>query len=210
MAGSSGTVTFLFTDIEGSTRLWQADEAAMRSALSHHDQLLRKVVAEHDGRVFSAMGDGVAAAFGSASEAVAAALAAQRSLEAEAWPTATPLRVRMGLHTGEAEWRDGDYFGTAVNRAARLTAVGHGGQVLCSSATAELVGEAQLTLTDLGEHRLRDLDRPMHVFQVGDGKFPRLDSLDRLPGNLPEQVTSFVAARPRWPNWWAWWGPTGW
>jgi predicted ATPase len=182
----------LFTDIEGSTRLWQADETAMRSALSRHDQLLRKVMVEHEGRVFSAMGDGVAAAFGSASAAVQAAMAAQQSLLAEPWPTATPLRVRMGVHTGEAEWRDGDYFGTVVNRAARLMAIGHGGQVLCSSATAELVGDAQLSLIDLGEHRLRDLDRPMHVFQVGGGSFPALGSLDRLPGNLPEQVTSFV------------------
>jgi predicted ATPase/class 3 adenylate cyclase len=192
MAGSSGVVTFLFTDIEGSTRLWQADEAAMRSALSRHDQLLREVIAEHEGRVFSAMGDGLAAAFGSASEAVRTAIAAQGALEAEPWPTATPLRVRMGVHTGEAEWRDGDYFGTVVNRAARLMAIGHGGQVLCSSATAEVVGDARLSLIDLGEHRLRDLDRPMHIFQVGAGSFPALRSLDRLPGNLPEQATSFV------------------
>jgi predicted ATPase len=138
------------------------------------------------------MGDGMAAAFGSASSAVSAALAAQQSLQAEPWPTAIPLRVRMGLHTGEAEWRDGDYFGTVVNRTARLMAIGHGGQVLCSSTMAELVVDAQLSLTDLGEHRLRDLDRPMHVFQVGAGSFPALRSLDRLPGNLPEQVTSFV------------------
>jgi predicted ATPase/class 3 adenylate cyclase len=192
MAGSLGVVTFLFTDIEGSTRLWQQDETAMRSALSRHDQLLRQAVLEHEGRVFSAMGDGLAAAFGSASAAVHAALAAQQSLEAEPWPTATPLRVRMGAHSGEAEWRDGDYFGTVVNRAARLMAIGHGGQVLCSSATAELVGDAPLSLTDLGEHRLRDLDRPMHVFQVGGGNFPALASLDRLAGNLPEQATSFV------------------
>jgi predicted ATPase/class 3 adenylate cyclase len=185
-------VTFLFTDIEGSTRLWQADEAAMRSALSRHDQLLRKVLAEHEGTVFSAMGDGMAAAFGSASMAVNAAVVAQRWLAGESWATSTPLRVRMGLHTGEAEWRDGDYFGTAVNRAARLMAIGHGGQVLCSSATAELVGDAQVSLTDLGKHRLRDLDRPMHVFQVGAGSFPALASLDRLPGNLPGQATSFV------------------
>ena len=164
----------------------------MRSALSRHDELLRKAIAEHEGWVFSAMGDGMAAAFGSASAAVRAALAAQRLLAAEPWPTATPLRVRMGVHTGEAEWRDGDYFGTAVNRAARLMAIGHGGQVLCSSATAELVGDAGMGLTDLGEHRLRDLDRPMHVFQVGGGGFPALRSLDGLPGNLPEQVTSFV------------------
>jgi predicted ATPase/class 3 adenylate cyclase len=196
MGAPSGTVTFLFTDIEGSTRLWQQDETAMRSALSRHDQLLRKVIAEHEGRVFSAMGDGMAAAFGSAWAAVQAALAAQRWLAAEPWPTATPLRVRMGLHTGEAEWRDGDYFGTVVNRAARLMAIGHGGQVLCSSTTAELVGDGQLSLTDLGERRLRDLDRPMHVFQVGaEGlpmEFPRLRTVDAAPGNLPVLSTSFV------------------
>jgi class 3 adenylate cyclase len=192
MTGSSGTVTFLFTDIEGSTRLWQADEAAMRWALSRHDQLLRQVIADHEGRVFSAMGDGMAAAFGSASAAVNAAVAAQRLLATEEWATVTPIRVRMGVHTGEAEWRDGDYFGTVVNRAARLMAIGHGGQVLCSSTTADLVGDSDLGLTDLGEHLLRDLDRPMHVFQVGGGSFPALASLDRLAGNLSEQATSFV------------------
>jgi predicted ATPase len=182
----------LFTDIEGSTRLWQKDEVAMRSALSRHDELLRKAIAEHDGVVFSSMGDGMAAAFSSASAAVAAAVVAQRLLEAEAWPTATPVRVRMGLHTGEAEVRDGDYFGTAVNRAARLMAIGHGGQVLCSSQTAVLVGDAGVSLVDLGEQRLRDLDRPMAVFQVGPGSFPSLRSLDSFLGNLPEQATSFV------------------
>ncbi len=191
----SGTVTFLFTDIEGSTRLWQQGEAAMRAAMSRHDELLRKSVADHDGTVFSTMGDGIAAAFGSASTAVAAAVTAQSRLTAEEWPTVTPIRVRMGIHTGEAELRDGDYFGTSVNRTARLTAIGHGGQVLVSSATAELVGDAVL-LVDLGEHRLRDLGRPMRVFQVGvDGsrvEFPPLRSLDVIPGNLPRQVTSFV------------------
>src|SRR5580658_3521720 len=168
MAGPSGTVTFLFTDIEGSTRLWQDDESAMRSALSRHDELLRQAVADHNGIVFSTMGDGLAAAFTSASAAVTAALASQQLLEAEAWPTATPIRVRMGLHTGEAELRDGDYFGTAVNRAARLMAIGHGGQVLVSSQTAGLIGDGgRLTLVDLGEHRLRDLASVEHVYQVG-------------------------------------------
>jgi predicted ATPase/class 3 adenylate cyclase len=192
MGAPSGTVTFLFTDIEGSTRLWDEHPEAMSSALACHDRILRDAVAAKSGYVFSSGGDGIAAAFSRSADAVSAAVAAQRSLEAEAWPTATPLRVRMGLHTGEAEGRDGDYFGTVVNRAARLMAISHGGQVLCSSTTAELVGDAQLTLTDLGEHRLRDLDRPMHVFQVGAGSFPGLASLDHLPGNLPEQVTSFV------------------
>ena len=163
----------------------------MRAALSRHDDLLRAAVAEHGGTVFSSMGDGFAAAFPAASAAVTAALTAQQLIEGEAWPTATPLRVRMGLHTGEAELRDGDYFGTTVNRAARLMAVGHGGQVLCSATTAELVADA-IALTDLGEHRLRDLDRPLQVFQVGGGTFAPLRSLDILPGNLPVQLTSFI------------------
>jgi class 3 adenylate cyclase len=191
VSAPSGTVTFLFTDIEGSTRLWQAGEAVMRAALSRHDELLRKTVAEHGGVMFSSMGDGIAAAFSSPSSAAAAAMTSQRLFEAEAWPTTSPIRVRMGIHTGEADARDGDYFGMAVNRTARLMAIGHGGQVLCSSVSAEILGDAVL-LVDLGEHRLRDLDRPMHVFQVGDGRFPRLRSLDSFMGNLPLQVTSFV------------------
>jgi class 3 adenylate cyclase len=210
MAGSSGTITFLFTDIEGSTRLWQQDETAMRSALARHDHLLRKVITEHDGTVFSAIGDGMAATFGSAAAAVQAAPAAQRSLEAEPWLTATPLRVRMGVHTGEPEWRDGDYFGTVVNRTARLMDIGHAGQVSCSSTTAELVGDARLSLTDLSEHRLWDLDRPMHVFQVGAGSFPALGSLDRLQGICSIRSPASWAAMPRRPNWWAWSERTGW
>ena len=191
MGVPSGTVTFLFTDVEGSTRLWQHDEPAMRAALARHDELLSRVIADHGGTVFSTMGDGVAAAFASATAAIGAARAAQRTLTDEPWPTAAPIRVRMGLHTGEAEVRGGDYFGTAVNRAARLMAVGHGGQVLCSAATAELAGDA-VELVDLGEHRLRDLDRAMRVFQAGPASFPPLRSLDALPGNLPALATSFV------------------
>jgi len=184
-------VTFLFTDIEGSTRLWQQGEKQMRAALSRHDELLRSAVAEHGGTVFSSMGDGIAAAFSAASAAVRAALSAQQLIEGESWPTATPLRVRMGLHTGEAEARDNDYFGTAVNRAARLMAVAHGGQVVCSAATAGVV-DAEVELVDLGEHRLRDLDQPVQVFQVGGGSFAPLRSLDVLPGNLPSLASSFV------------------
>jgi class 3 adenylate cyclase len=191
MGAPSGTVTFLFTDIEGSTHLWQLDEAAMREAVRRHDQLLRTTIMECGGVVFSTMGDGLAAAFTSAHAALRAASLAQERLTKEEWSTAEPVRVRIGLHSGEAEERDGDYFGTAVNRAARLMAVGHGGQVLCSSTTSELV-EGNVTLVDLGEHRLRDLDRPVHVFQVGDGSFPPLRSLSAFPGNLPRQMTSFV------------------
>jgi predicted ATPase/class 3 adenylate cyclase len=191
VSAPSGTVTFLFTDIEGSTRLWQEDEASMRKAVARHDQLLHGVIAGHDGAVFATMGDGLAAAFPTASAAVSCAVEAQRLLDHESWETVRPLRVRMGLHTGEAELRDGDYFGTAVNRAARLMAVGHGGQIICSSSTAE-VADTDAALVDMGEHRLRDLDRPMHVFQIGVGSFLPLRSLSTFPGNLPVQLTSFV------------------
>jgi hypothetical protein len=184
-------VTFLFTDIEGSTRLLQKDEPSMRKALARHDLLLGEVIADHGGVVFATMGDGLAAAFQGASAAASCAVEAQRRLDREPWGTLRPLRVRMGLHTGEAERRDGDYFGTEVNRTARLVAVGHGGQILCSSATAELA-DWEMALVDLGEHRLRDLDRAIHVFQVGDGSFPPLRSLSAFPGNLPIQLTSFV------------------
>jgi predicted ATPase/class 3 adenylate cyclase len=189
----------LFTDIEGSTRLWEARPEAMRGAVARHDELLRQAIAQHGGHVFSTAGDGLGAAFARAGDALAAGVDAQAGLGAEPWPEATPLRVRMGLHTGEAEERDGDYFGPALNRAARLAAIGHGGQVLCSQVTADLVGNALpagVALRDLGEHRLRDLTTAVHVFQVvGPGlraEFPPLRSLDTLPGNLPRQMTSFV------------------
>jgi predicted ATPase/class 3 adenylate cyclase len=191
MGAPSGTVTFLFTDIEGSTKLWQLDEAAMGLAVSRHDELLRATILECGGAVFSAMGDGFAAAFTSAHAALRAAELAQERLTQEEWSTAEPVRVRMGLHTGEAEERHGDYFGTAVNRAARLMAVGHGGQILCSSATAELL-DGDVVLVDLGEHRLRDLDRSLRVFQIGEGRFPPLRSWGGSPGNLRAPPTSFV------------------
>jgi class 3 adenylate cyclase len=178
-----GTVTFLFTDIEGSTRLWQEDEASMPHPVARHDQLFRDVVAGHGGVVFSTMGDGLAAVFQAASAAVACAAEAQELLHTQSWGTARPLRVRMALHTGEAELREGDYFGTAVNRAARLAAVGHGGQIVCWSSTPE-VADIETLLADLGEQHLRDLDRPMHVFWVGEQ--PALASAVArwVPGNL--------------------------
>jgi class 3 adenylate cyclase len=191
MGAPSGTVTFLFTDIEGSTRLWQLDETAMRGAVSCHDELLRTAVEDSGGTIFSTMGDGFAAAFPSAHAALQSAQVAQERLAEQTWATPQPVRVRMGLHTGEAEERHGDYFGTAVNRAARLMAVGHGGQILCSSATAELLG-GDVILVDLGEHRLRDLDRPLRVFQIGEGSFPPLRAVDVAPGNLSLPASSFV------------------
>jgi predicted ATPase/class 3 adenylate cyclase len=188
-AAPSGTVTFLFTDIEGSTRLWESDPDAMRSALARHDQILRTAIEGHGGFVFATGGDGFAVAFHRAAEAVAAAADAQQVLQAQELPA-----VRMGVHTGEAVERDGDYFGPAVNRTARLMAVAHGGQVVVSGAVAPLVDDVELR--DLGEHRLRDLSRPERVHQlVIDGlrdEFPRLRSLDARPTNLPTQLTTFI------------------
>jgi predicted ATPase/class 3 adenylate cyclase len=199
VSAPSGTVTFLFTDIEGSTRLWQQDEKAMQAALSRHDELLRKAIADHDGVVFSSMGDGMGAVFSSASAAVASAVAAQRALEAETWITEAPIRVRMGIHTGEAVARDGDYLGTAVNRTARLMAIGHGGQTLCSQATAAVVGADTpdgAVLVDLGERRLRDLSEPIRVFQVRHpdlrAEFPPLRSVDAVATNLPIVRTDLI------------------
>src|SRR5438876_657112 len=134
----SGTVTFLFTDLEGSTRLWEEFPEGMKAALARHDEILRDAVAAHGGYVVKLTGDGAHAAFGTAHEAMRAAIDAQLALQREAWRETGPLRVRMGLHTGAAEVRDGDYYGTEVNRAARLMGVAHGGQIVCSQATADL------------------------------------------------------------------------
>ena len=192
----SGTVTFLFTDLEGSTRLWELHPEAMRPALALHDTILRKAVAEHDGHTVKTTGDGMHAVFATAHDAVDAAVAIQRALAAESFDGVGELRVRVGVHTCEAEERDGDYFGSEVNRAARLMSVAHGGQIVVSLATSALVREGSVGLVDLGEHRLRDLTNLERVFQVtapGLGtEFPPLRSLDVLPGNLPRQVTTFI------------------
>ncbi len=155
MNAPSGVVTFLFTDIEGSTRRWEADADAMRIALEQHDEVLRQAITGCGGGVFKHTGDGVCAAFSSPKAAVAAAIAAQRALE---------LPVRMGIATGEAEQRGGDYFGTALNRAARVMAAGHGGQLLIDGLTADLL--TGVDVTDLGSHRLRDITNPVRLFQV--------------------------------------------
>ncbi len=197
----SGTVTFLFTDVQGSTRLWEQQATAMTAALTRHDEILHRTIATHRGHVIKSTGDGILAVFSDARDAVGAVVEAQRALGAEDWGAA-PLRVRMGLHSGAAETRDGDYFGTAVNRAARLTAVAHGGQVLLSLATEQLVREglpSEIELVDLGEYQLRDLARAERIFQVrADGlerQFPRLASVGAEPTNLPVQLTSFVGRR---------------
>jgi predicted ATPase/class 3 adenylate cyclase len=191
VAAPSGTVTFLFTDIEGSTRLWADAPDAMRSALARHDEIVRSALGAHGGYVFSTGGDGFAAAFARAGDALAAAVEAQSRLSTEPWPETAVLRVRMGLHTGEAEERGGDYFGLVVNRAARLMAVAHGGQVVCSQATAVVAGPA-VSLRALGEHRLRDLNAAEPVFQVGGEAFPALRSVDLVPTNLPTLRTELI------------------
>ena len=178
-------VTFLFTDIEGSTRRWEADADAMRAALAAHDKVLRSAIEANDGFVFSHTGDGMAAAFPSPVSAVAAAIDAQRELQ---------LPVRMGIATGEAELRDNDYFGMVLNRAARLMAAGHGGQILVADSTAGLL--SGVDLMDMGPRRLRDLPNPINVFQLRlpglRTEFPPLRALDASPGNLRTQITSFV------------------
>jgi predicted ATPase len=190
VAAPSGTVTFLFTDIEGSTRLWEDVPTEMRTALARHDVILRSVIEARGGYVFSTAGDGLAAAFARVGDAVAAALEAQAALAIETWPTPSPLRVRMGLNTGEVEERDGDYFGPAVNRAARIMAAGHGGQVLVSAATAALIGDQ--SIVDLGTHGFAGLAGPEHVFQLGPAEFPPLHSIDSVPSNLPVDLSAFV------------------
>jgi Adenylate and Guanylate cyclase catalytic domain len=178
-------VTFLFTDIEGSTRRWESDADAMRSALLAHDKVLRNAIEDHDGFLFSHTGDGVVAAFASPMSAVNAAIDAQRELQ---------LPVRMGIATGEAELRAGDYFGTVLNRAARLMAAGHGGQILVAESTAGLL--SGVNLLDLGPRRLRDVPNPITLFQVRapglPEEFPPLRGVDSNPGNLKPQITSFI------------------
>src|ERR1700733_9239710 len=176
---------FLFTDVEGSTRRWEADAEGMRAALAAHDEVLRKAIDAHGGWLFKHTGDGVCAAFASPMSAVDAAVTAQRALE---------LPVRMGLATGEAELRDADYFGAVLNRAARVMAAGHGGQILLAESTAGLL--TGVDLVDLGPRRLRDLPMPVGVFQVRaaglQADFPALRALDASPGNLRAATTSFI------------------
>jgi predicted ATPase/class 3 adenylate cyclase/DNA-binding SARP family transcriptional activator len=191
----SGTFTFLFTDIEGSTRLWEEHPEAMRAALARHDRLLRDAIETQDGHLFKTMGDQCCAAFATAPSALAAALAAQRELVGER----DELRVRMALHTGTAEHRDGDYLGPSLNRVARLLAVGHGGQILLSQSVYDLVRDHlpdEVSLRDLGEHRLKDLARPEHLFQIVSPElpadFPPLKTIDSRPHNLPALTTPLI------------------
>jgi predicted ATPase/class 3 adenylate cyclase len=196
----TGTVTFLFTDIERSSNLWERSPDAMREALADHDAILREATARYGGTVFKTIGDAFCCAFAHADEALEAAVDAQRALANHVWPQELgEIRVRMGIHSGKTLERDGDYFGPTVNRVSRLTAIGSGGQILASSATVALVRAnvpQGLELIALGMHRLRDLSQSEPVFQVAAegirAEFPALASLDVRPNNLPSQFSSFV------------------
>lgn len=187
--GPSGIVAFLFTDVEGSTALWAADTEGMSASLRVHDELVRTAVEDRDGHVFATAGDSFSAAFQRASDAVAAAEQIQAALDAAAW-SGPVLRVRIGVHAGEAEERGGDYFGPAVNTAARVEAAGHGGQVLITDqvrSAANAVG-----VTDLGEHSLKGVPEPVRIFQVGGGEFPALRTTGVGGSNLPTPATRLV------------------
>ena len=196
-----GVVTFLFTDIEGSTRLWEDAPGAMMDALQLHDEKIDVAVDEHHGVSVKPRGEGDSrfVVFRGADDAIAAAAEIQRQLDSVEWATPRPLRVRASLHTGLAELEMGDYYGSVVNRAARLRAIAHGGQTVLSGATFELVQDRlppTVTLTDMGRHRLKDLTRPEHVYQLNvdglDQTFPPLLSLDTVPNNIPEQLTDLI------------------
>jgi predicted ATPase/class 3 adenylate cyclase len=177
------TVTFLFTDIESSTALWDGEPLAMSEALKIHDNVLRAAIAGQHGSVFSTAGDGVAAVFESAPEAVGAAIDAQRALAAAAWPTTVPLRIRMGVHTGVAEEREGDYLGPSVNRAARVMGLARGGQILVSLPARKALGDADLDFVDGGEYRLKGFAEPERIFALS---MPGLD--DEPPSGLARRV----------------------
>lgn len=201
----TGTVTFLFTDIEGSTKLWQQHKDTMPASLSRHHALLSEAITAHDGYIFQIIGDAFCAAFSTANDGLDAALEAQRLLAVEKWGETGAIRVRMALHTGNAEVLVGEYTsgeyvsGLTLSRASRLLSAGHGGQILLSMPTCELVRDnlpVDVSLRDMGLQRLKDLIRPEHIFQLVSADlpadFPPLKTLDTLPNNLPMQLTSFV------------------
>jgi predicted ATPase/class 3 adenylate cyclase len=197
----TGTLTFLFTDIESSTLLWEQDPDRMQAAMVRHDELIEASINTHRGVLVRPRGEGDSrfAVFELASNAVAAAVAIQRAVLKEHWPVVSPLRVRIGLHTGEATLRDGDYYGPAVNRCARIRGAAHGGQTLMSMATASLVEDSlpeDASLRDLGEYRIKDLQRPEQIIQLNAAglpdKFPPLRTVEGLRTNLPAVLSSFI------------------
>jgi predicted ATPase/class 3 adenylate cyclase/Tfp pilus assembly protein PilF len=198
-APPTGTITFLFTDIQGSTRLWEQHPQAMETALDRHNTLVREAIEVHGGYVFKTVGDAFCTAFSVAPEALAAAVAVQRALIAEFWGETGRLRVRIALHTGTAGAHNGDYTGFTLSRVARILAAGHGDQILLSRVTEELISDQlppDVTLRDLGTHQLKDLSRPEYIFQVlAPGlpeRFPPLKTLERRASNLPAQMTPLI------------------
>ena len=196
----TGTVTLLFTDIEGSTRLWETQPTAMRAALARHDALMRHCISDHRGHLFKTGGDAFYAAFHTASDAVSAALAAQRALHREPWPEGAKLRVRMALHSGAVELRDADYFGAPLNRVARLLAAAHGGQTLVSESTRDLCRDDLPplgSLNPLGVHALKDLARPEAVFQLCHPDLPQtFPPLKSRATTAPDKETPSIAVLP--------------
>ena len=195
----TGTITFFYTDIEGSTRLWERQPQAMHTALQRHDAILREAIEANDGQVFRTVGDAFCAAFPAAPQAVAAAAEAQRLLLAEDWQLESPLRVRIALHTGAAEVQNIDYVGSSLNRIGRLLPVCYGGQTVLTQATEQLARDhlpEGARLLDLGQHRFRDLVHPERIYQLVipglPERFPPLKTLDTVPNNLPLQLTSFI------------------
>ena len=192
-------LTFLYTDVEGSTRLWEQYPDTAEAFVARQEGILQEAIESQRGWIFRTVGDGLCAAFANASQALQAALQAQLALHTEAWGEAGPLRVRMALHTGEAEKHGADYSGGSLNRIGRLLGLAHGGQTLISGATQLLVRDAlpkSVSLLDLGEIRLRDLAHPERLFQLCHpslpADFPPPASLDRHPNNLPTQATALV------------------
>ena len=201
MTSTARELTFLLTDVQDSTRLWEESPEQMAVALARHDRIIREAIREHGGEHKPARGEGDShfAVFLSPVQALECALRIQRALAAEPWPDRTPISVRIGIHAGAVERRGGDYYGPTVNRAARLRAIAHGGQTVMSAVVADAAGDAadeDVTLRDRGRHRLKDLEEPLHVFEVChpdlDQDFPPLMSLDGRRHNLPIQLTSFI------------------
>ena len=175
MTTSTNTFTFLFTDIQDSTKLWEKHPEAMQQALARHDDILRQTIEAHDGIVFKTVGDAFCAAFTDAGQALQAGVEIQQTLLQTDWPGGLTIKIRMGLHTGEAEKRDNDFFGTTVNRVARVMSLGHGGQTIISSATYALLKDQSLddvTFADLGRYELKGLSEPEQIYQVNTPDLP--------------------------------------
>ena len=194
-----GQVTFLFTDLVGSSQLWEAFPEAMRATLARHDVLLRQAIGSHRGKIVKKTGDGIHAAFASPANAIYAAIEGQKRVQSEEWTETGPLLVRMGLHIGDSQFREGDYYGSTLNRAARIMSIGHGGQILISAEVHHLLknnSALPFQMLDQGEHRLKGFRRAEKIYQVLHpdlpAKFPPLNSISAIPNNLPLQPTEFI------------------